>query len=220
MDKYEAKCVIEGILFASGEPIELERIANALEMEKKDVEKLLEELTDTYNFDRRGIKILKLETAYQMATRPEYIDYIRTALDTRRDASLSKAALEVLAIAAYNQPVTRGYIEQVRGVSSDVVINNLVDKGLLREVGRLDVPGRPRVFGTTPEFLRVFALSSLRDMPEFEQQDLEQMDLLLPSDAASEQELEQYKNTLAAASEAQGNEENVLTRPMTQTGLE
>ena len=155
-----------------------------------------------------------------MATRPEYIDYIRTALDTRRDASLSKAALEVLAIAAYNQPVTRGYIEQVRGVSSDVVINNLIDKGLLREVGRLDVPGRPRVFGTTPEFLRVFALSSLRDMPEFEQQDLEQMDLLLPSDAASEQELEQYKHTLAAASEAQEGGENSLTRPMAQAGLD
>lgn len=168
MEFPEVKAVIESILFASGDPIPLQRIAGALELPEETVQSVLRHMMDEYNRERRGIQLLQLDNAYQLCSRPEYADYIRRALDTRREPSLSPAAMEVLSIVAYNQPVTRGVVEQLRGVDCSGVINSLIEKGLIEERGTLDVPGRPRLYGVTENFLRCFCLGSIEDLPELE----------------------------------------------------
>jgi len=161
----EIESIIESILFASGNPMPISKIAETLELDIKTAESLLKNFADKYNSQMRGLKILYLDGEYQLVTRPEYADYIKKAMDNRRETSLSSAAFEVLAIVAYNQPITRGYVSQVRGVESGEVMDKLIEKGLLEECGRLDAPGRPRLYRTTSEFLRVFGLSSIDDLP-------------------------------------------------------
>lgn len=157
---------VEAVLFACGEPIELEKLAAAAEIEKDAAERMVERLNDRYAEQGSAVVIGKLGDSYQMMTRPEYARYIKTALETRRQAPLSPAALEVLAIVAYNQPVTRGFVDQVRGVDSGGVVRSLVERDLLEEHGRLnDVPGRPIAYKTTDNFLRCFKLNSLDDLP-------------------------------------------------------
>lgn len=160
------KCAIEAILFASGESVAVDRIATALELTKKEAEKLTEELMAEYMAAQRGITIIKLDNAYQMVSVKEYAKEIRTVMDLRRNTPLSQAALEVLAVIAYNQPVTKAFVEQVRGVDCSGVIGSLTTKDLIEEKGRLELPGRPLVYGTTENFLRCFSLSSLDDLPE------------------------------------------------------
>lgn len=160
------KCAIEAILFASGDSVSVDRIATALELTKKEAEKLTEELMAEYIAAQRGITIIKLDNSYQMVSVKEYAKEIRTVMDLRRNTPLSQAALEVLAVIAYNQPVTKAFVEQVRGVDCSGVIGSLTTKDLIEEKGRLELPGRPLVYGTTENFLRCFSISSLDELPE------------------------------------------------------
>lgn len=157
--------VIEAILFASGDPIEADKLADASGVTQSEVTKLVKLLSDRYDESHSALSVLKLGTAYQLAVRREYDDYIKAALEQRRAVPLSQAAMEVLTIIAYNQPVTKGFVEHVRGIDSSSVVNSLLEKNLLEEAGRLDVPGRPIAYKTTDAFLRAFQLSSLEELP-------------------------------------------------------
>lgn len=162
----EGMAAVEAVLFAHGEPIEADKLAAAAEIEKETVERIVERLNDRYGEQGSAFTIGKLGSSYQMMTKPEYARYIKTAMETRRQTPLSPAALEVLAIVAYNQPVTRGFVDQVRGVDSSGVVRSLVERDLLEEHGRLnDVPGRPIAYRTTDTFLRCFGLNSLENLP-------------------------------------------------------
>lgn len=162
-NKLTAAC--EAILFAYGEPMELSRLSEALEIEDELTEQLLLNLEANLQERGSGLRLLKLEDKYQLSTDTEYADLIRSVLEIKRNTPLSQAAFEVLAVVAYNQPITKSYIEQVRGVDCSGVISSLCQKKLIEEKGRLDLPGRPLVYGTTPEFLRCFSLSSLDELP-------------------------------------------------------
>lgn len=163
--------VLEAILFASGEPIEVEKLCAVTQCVGTEVESALGKLAEKYNSGDSGIELLKLESAYQLATKKEYADYIKSAFEIRKNTVLSPAAMEALTVIAYNQPVTKGFVESVRGVDSSGVVNSLVEKGLVAETGRLDLPGRPIAYKTTDAFLRAFQLSSLEDMPELPEAD-------------------------------------------------
>lgn len=171
MSKLNIKAAIEAILFASGSSVELSRIANALEISEKQAEEQISALISDYNASQRGITILKLKNAYQMVSVKEYAPQIRKIMDLRRNSPLSQAALEVLAVVAYNQPVTKAFVEQVRGVDCSGVIGSLTLKGLVEEKGRLELPGRPLLYGTTENFLRCFNISSLEELPALPEND-------------------------------------------------
>lgn len=165
MQLNDKAAAVEAILFASGDPMDTERIADAAGIENSDVPRLIKILSDRYLDNHSAIEIVKLGTKYQMCTRKEYSEYIKSAMESKKQTPLSNAAMEALTIIAYNQPVTKGFVESVRGIDSSSVINSLVDKGLLDEAGRLDVPGRPVAYKTTDNFLRCFGLASLDDLP-------------------------------------------------------
>ena len=166
MELKELEGAIEGILFAAGDPVPVERICFTLEQDRETVESVCQKLADQYSYERRGIRLIRLENSWQMCSAPEYATYIRKAMESRKPAKLSQPALEVLSIIAYFQPVTRAYIEQVRGVDSSYTVGLLLERELICEAGRLSVPGRPMQFRTTKNFLRAFGLSSLDDLPE------------------------------------------------------
>lgn len=161
----EELSIVEAILFASGDPIEKSRLVQASGIEEETIEKIINMLNDRYEENESALMIIKLSDSYQLCAREKFIDYIRAAMETRKAAPLSPAAMEVLTIIAYNQPVTKGFVEHVRGTDSSSVVNSLVEKNLLEEAGRLDVPGRPIAYKTTAAFLRSFQLSSLDDLP-------------------------------------------------------
>ncbi len=162
----EGMAAVEAVLFACGEPLELDKLAAAAEIEKDTAERIIERLNDRYKEQKSAFMIGKLGDSYQMMTRPEFSRYIKSAMETRRQAPLTQAALEVLAIVAYNQPITRAFVDQVRGVDSSGVVRSLVERDLLEEHGRLnDVPGRPIAYRTTENFLRCFGFTSLSDLP-------------------------------------------------------
>ena len=165
MKNTELKCAVQAILFASGVPVPLETISRALEQKPKQTQLILEELIREYSSEEYGIKIVRLEDSYQMCSKKEYGEYIRRVMDIKRNAPLSQAAMEVLAVIAYNQPVTKAFIEQVRGVDCSGVVGSLASKGLIEEKGRLELPGRPLVYGTTDNFLRCFQIESLDELP-------------------------------------------------------
>ena len=162
----EIEAAVEGILFASGEPVAVDRICVALDMDRPTVELVLQRLQDYYSYERRGIRLLKMEDSYQLCSAPEYGDQIRKAFEIRKPAKLSQPALEVLTIIAYYQPTTRAYVDQIRGVDSSYTVGLLLDRHLIEECGRLQVPGRPRLYRTTQSFLRAFHLNSLEDLPQ------------------------------------------------------
>ena len=164
----ELKKAIEAILFASGERVELQRLSFALETDADEVEKAADALLDTYAFERRGIRILKLEKGYQMVSAGEMAQYVTKALETRKPPKLSSSQLETLTIIAYYQPATKAMVEQIRGVDSAYSVAALLNKNLIEEAGRLNVPGRPIQYKTTPDFLRTFGLSSLEELPPIE----------------------------------------------------
>lgn len=156
---------LEAILFAGGEPVPAARIAAALELSEQNVEKTAVLLEQKLSSKDSGIELLKLSDGYQLATKKQFEEPIRTVFELRRSTPLSSAAFEVLAVVAYNQPVTKAYVEQVRGVDCSGVMSSLVLKGLIEECGRLDLPGRPILYGTTDTFLRCFGLSDLSELP-------------------------------------------------------
>ena len=161
----EGISVIEASLFAHGEPIEAEKLSAAAGIEQDTLVKLIQLLMDRYESTSSALTVLKLGNCYQLAARAEYIEYVRAAMESKKNTPLSPAAMEVLTIIAYNQPVTKGFVEHIRGIDSSSVVNSLVEKNLLEEAGRLDVPGKPIAYKTTPAFLRCFQLSSLDDLP-------------------------------------------------------
>lgn len=157
--------ILEAILFASGEPIETEKLCAAAGIEEDTLVKLIQLLSDRYEAEESALTVLKLGNSYQLAVKADYIEYVRAALETKKNTPLSPAAMEVLTIIAYNQPVTKGFVEHIRGIDSSSVVNSLVEKNLLEEAGRLDVPGKPIAYRTTAAFLRCFQLTSIDDLP-------------------------------------------------------
>ena len=168
MEEEQLQRAIEAILFAAGERIDIQRLAFALETDPADIEKAADALLDAYAFQRRGIRILKLEKGYQMVSSGEMADFVTKALETRKPPKLSASQLETLTIIAYYQPATKAMVEQIRGVDSAYSVSALLNKKLIEEVGRLNVPGRPIQYRTTPDFLRTFGLSSLEELPPIE----------------------------------------------------
>lgn len=165
MERNELQRIIEAILFAAGERVELSRLASTLETDPAEIAAATEELADRLAFDRRGIRILHLEEGYQMVSSGEMADYITKALETRKPPKLSASQLETLTIVAYYQPATKALVEQIRGVDSAYSVAALLNKKLIEEAGRLNVPGRPIQYRTTPDFLRTFGLSTLEELP-------------------------------------------------------
>ena len=172
MEMSELQRAIEAILFAAGEPVELQRLSAVLEQDEKDIKKAVEALADELAFNRRGIRVIRLEKAYQMVSSGEMADYITKALETRKPPKLSASQLEALTIIAYYQPATKAMVEQIRGVDSSYSISALLNKKLIEDAGRLNVPGRPIQYRTTPDFLRVFGLNSLEELPEIDKVEL------------------------------------------------
>lgn len=166
LDMKEIESAVEGILFASGDPVHIDRICIALEADRPTAERVLQSLMDHYAYDRRGVRLLHVEDTWQLCSAPDYAEVIRRAFEIRKPAKLSQPALEVLTVIAYYQPVTRAYVDQIRGVDSAYTVGLLLDRKLIEDCGRLQVPGRPRLYRTTKNFLRSFHLHSLEDLPE------------------------------------------------------
>ena len=172
MEQTDLQRAIEAILFAAGERIETSRLSMVLEVDEKDIEQAADALANELAFNRRGIRIIKLDKGYQMVSSGEMADYITKALETRKPPKLSASQLEALTIIAYYQPATKAMVEQIRGVDSSYSIGALLNKKLIEDAGRLNVPGRPIQYRTTPDFLRTFGLSSLEELPEIEKVEL------------------------------------------------
>ena len=165
MNFKELKAQLEAVLFAVGEPVEITRLSECLEIDEETLCGVIEHLKAELDERNSGLCVLRMDNKYQLCTRTQYADYVRRVLEVRKNAPLSNAAFEVLAIVAYNQPVTKSFVEQIRGVDCSGVMTSLVNKNLIEEKGRLDLPGRPLLYGTTPEFLRCFCISSLDELP-------------------------------------------------------
>ncbi len=165
MKREEMISAFEALLFASGEPLSIERTAQVFEIEPEEVVSVMDSLAERLKKNKSGLELVRMENTYQLATKTEYADYIKKAFDIRRRTPLSPAALEVLAVVAYNQPVTKSFIEQVRGVDCSGVVTTLIEKGLVEERGRLELPGKPLLYGTTKNFLRCFSLNDLTELP-------------------------------------------------------
>ena len=165
MEIKKIRGAIEAILFASGDSVSTDRVAQVLSLDRATAAKLLQSVMDDFNKEDGGVRIVKLEDSYQMCSNPIYAEEIRQALDLHRNTPLSQAAMEVLAIGAYNQPVTKAFVEQIRGVDCSGVLGSLTAKGLIEERGRLELPGRPLLYGTTSDFLRCLNISSLNELP-------------------------------------------------------
>lgn len=165
MKTEELISAFEAVLFAGGEPLSIDRFAQVFEIEPEEVVKVMEALEQRLKKNKSGLELVRMENTYQLATQTEYADYIKKAFDIKRRTPLSPAALEVLAVVAYNQPVTKSFIEQVRGVDCSGVVTTLIEKGLVEERGRLELPGKPLLYGTTKNFLRCFSLNDLTELP-------------------------------------------------------
>ena len=197
----EGIAVIEAIMFAYGEPISIDKLAEASQIDRDTTAKLVNQLERRYNVQGSGLRIIRLNNTFQISTRPEAAPYVKAALDNYRQTPLSQAAMECLAIIAYNQPVTKGFVEQIRGIDSSSVVNTLVDRGLVEEAGRLELPGRPVAYRTTDTFLRCFGIASLADLPPLPtaegQMSLDEMD---------QQEIDSFGEQLAEQVNVDGDE--------------
>lgn len=168
MEQNDLQRAIMAILFAAGEPVSTQRLAESLEVDADEIRREAKYLMDTLAFQRSGIRIVLLEDAYQMCSASEQAQYVTKTLETRKPPKLSQSQLETLTVIAYYQPATKAYVEQIRGVDSAYTVGSLTDKGLIEECGRLDVPGRPILYRTTESFLRSFGLSSVSQLPALE----------------------------------------------------
>ncbi len=168
-EKSEFFNAAEALMFVSGEPVSIPRFSEIMEIPEKEIEKLMTEMINEYNYQRRGMKLVRLENAYQLVTRSEYFDYVVKMVTSGQRKVLSPAVLEVLSVIAYNQPVTKAAIEHVRGVDSSYSISKLLERNLIEQRGRLELPGRPLLYGTTDEFLRCFGLESIKDLPKLDE---------------------------------------------------
>ncbi|HIT56688.1 MAG TPA: SMC-Scp complex subunit ScpB [Candidatus Galloscillospira stercoripullorum] len=198
MELKEMEAAIEGILFAAGDPVGVERLCMALDMDRDTVDSVCQRLADRYRYDRRGIRLVRLESSYQMCSAPEFAGYIRKAFESRKPARLSQPALEVLAIIAYYQPATRAYVDQIRGVDSSYTVGLLLERELIEECGRLAVPGRPILYRTTQNFLRSFGIAGLDELPELPNS--------TPEDGQITMEMQAAVERLKAQQESEGGE--------------
>lgn len=169
MDKREQKSIIEALLFTWGDPLSIKDISAILEIDKKQVEEILEDMIDEFNYERRGIQIFKIKDCYQLGTRIEHFEWIKKLSVPKDNRSLSNAALETLSIIAYRQPIIKNEIEAIRGVKCDKAMSTLLEKKLVKESGRLEKTGRPILYSTTDEFLKIFGLTSIKDLPEIDE---------------------------------------------------
>ena len=172
MEQNDLQRALMAVLFAAGEPVAASRLAESLQVDESEIHRECEALISALSYHRSGIRIVRLENAYQMCSSPEMAEYVTKTLETRKPPKLSPSQLETLTVIAYYQPATKALVEQIRGVDSAYCVSALVTKKLIRECGRLNVPGRPIVYETTPDFLRVFGLESLTDLPQIEKVDL------------------------------------------------
>lgn len=182
MEIEKAKAVIEAMLFAAGRPVAILDIVSILEMNVEAVQKIIDNMIAELNSKNRGIEIIRIDNSYQLCTKKEYYEYIYPLFDNRSKPNLSNAALETLSIIAYNKRITRAEIEQLRGVSSDASIYKLVEYNLIEEAGKSDAPGKPMTYKTTNEFLRLFGLSSLEELPELPKYKLDENEQIVIED--------------------------------------
>ena len=190
MNLNESMAVIEAIMFAHGDPITPEKLSEASGIDLETTVKLIDQLERRYNVQESGLRIIRLNDGFQISTRPEYSGYIKSALETRKQQPLSQAAMETLSIVAYNQPVTKAFVEQVKGIDSSSVVNTLVERNLLEEAGRLELPGRPVAYRTTDTFLRCFGLTRIEELPALPNQEGQ-----LDFDELAEMELEREEES-------------------------
>ena len=172
MEQNDLQRALMAVLFAAGEPVAASRLAESLQVDESEIHRECEALISALSYHRSGIRIVKLEDAYQMCSSAEMAEYVTKTLETRKPPKLSPSQLETLTVIAYYQPATKAYVETIRGVDSAYSVSALLTKKLIRECGRLNVPGRPILYETTPDFLRVFGLESLADLPEIEKVDI------------------------------------------------
>ena len=212
MELKEMEAALEAVLFAAGEPVGVERLCLGLETDRPTLDAVAQRLMDQYSYERRGLRLLRLDASYQLCSAPGYADYVRKTLESRKPARLSQPALEVLAIIAYYQPVTRAYVDQVRGVDSSYTVGLLLERELIEECGRLAVPGRPIQYRTTQNFLRAFGLSSLEELPELPNASPEDGQITLEMQAALEK--------LQAEEQAEGETADVTEEEILQAARE
>ena len=172
MEQNDLQRALMAVLFAAGEPVAASRLAESLQVDESEIHRECEALISALSYHRGGIRIVKLEDAYQMCSSAEMAEYVTKTLETRKPPKLSPSQLETLTVIAYYQPATKAYVETIRGVDSAYSVSALLTKKLIRECGRLNVPGRPILYETTPDFLRVFGLESLADLPDIEKVDI------------------------------------------------
>ena len=177
MNKDQLSSAREAVLFASGDPVSIDRVSQVFEVSPEKTESIASALEKKLEENKSGVKLIRLENKYQLATRNEFAEYIKKAFDIKRKTPLSPAALEVLAVIAYNQPVTRSFVEQVRGVDCSGVITTLIEKELIEERGRLELPGKPLLYGTTDNFLRCFSISDLSELPPLPKDNVQPADM-------------------------------------------
>lgn len=189
MEIKEIEAVVEGILFAAGDPVSLEKLSEILELDRKTMRLLLANMAASMQNAKRGILLRELDGCYQLCSRPEHHEYISKLIEPRQRQTLSQAAFETLSIIAYGQPITRARIEMIRGVNSDSAITRLIERNLIREAGRLDSPGKPIIYETTEEFLRSFGFKSVKDLPVIELENMQAIgDMSRKSEQAAEEE--------------------------------
>ena len=196
--KSDIKSAIESMLFVSGEPLALRELSNNLELKEKNVEEILSEMANEYEDKSRGIRLISLDEAYQLVTKSENSEFVQKLLKKNKKHSLSQASIESLAIIAYKQPITRIDIDEIRGVKSESAITRLVERGLIKDVGRLEVPGRPILYGTTDEFLRQFGLKTIKELPSLDlysdEETQSSIDLLNKAIEDMEPEVDDFEN--------------------------
>ena len=185
MEKMEA--IVEAILFAAGRPVETNELITTLELSEEEIENIIKKMQEKYEEENRGIQIIKIEKAYQLCTKKDYYEYIYPILDNRVKPSISNAAMETLAIIAYNPKITRAEIESIRGVNTDGTIYKLLEYNLIEDAGKLDAPGRPTTYRTTKEFLKLFGISSLDELPELPRYKIDENEQIVIDDILAEQ---------------------------------
>lgn len=191
MELEKAEAIIEAMLFSTGSIITVKDIMNVIELGAEDIEKIIQKMKAKYDANDSGIELVKIEDGYQLCTKKEYYDYIYPLFDNRSKPSISTAALETLSIIAYNPKITRSEIDAIRGVNSDGTIYKLLEYNLIEEAGKLDAPGRPTIYRVTPEFMKMFGLSSLDDLPELPRYKIDEneqivIDDILPDEVQDE----------------------------------
>ena len=207
MEINQKKSIIEAILFAAGRPVKKSEMVLALEITEEDIENLVQKMQEEYCEDNRGIELIKVEDSYQLCTKKELYEYIYPVLDKRNKPNLSNAALETLAIIAYNPKITRAEIEAIRGVSADACVYKLLEYGLIEEAGKIDLPGKP-MYSTTQNFLKMFGISDLKELPELPRYKLDENEQIVIDDLIEEKVQEEKLEPIEAPMPAREDEED------------